>query len=77
MLEIQSISQTASIVPDESYDPLTDEDLARIKKTAKWGKALHDMLGLTACEDALPLIIHPIILLSMIQEISGFRISVL
>lgn len=76
MLEIQSVSQVASIVPDESYDPLTDKELADIKKTAKWGKVLHDMLGLTECNDALPLIIHPRILLSMIQEISEFRRSV-
>lgn len=73
MLEIQSISQIASIAPDESYDPLTDKELADIKKTAKWGKALHDTLGLTECKDALPLIIHPEILLSMIQEISDNR----
>jgi len=71
-IEIYSVSQAAEVVEIGDYPPLSDEQLDELIDWAKYGLALHGLLGFPD-DDPLPVHIHPKTILAMVQEIQVGR----
>lgn len=72
-LQIISVSEEAEKVDIPDYPSISNEGLDNLEHVMRYGLALHQLTGIKSTERALPLHIHPITILSMIQEIRRSR----
>lgn len=72
-LEIILVSDKAKQIDLPECPPLTVESLEQIENTMRKGLVLHKFMGIKPRERALPLHIHPHIILALIQEVRRSR----
>lgn len=72
-LEIILVSDKAKQIKLPKCPPLTEKDLEQIENTMRKGLVLHKFMGIKPKERALPLHVHPTVILSLIQEVRRSR----
>jgi hypothetical protein len=72
-LEITLVSDLVKQIELPKCPPLSEEGLLNLEKVMRKGLVLHECMGITPNERALPLHIHPTVILALIQEVRRSR----
>lgn len=72
-LVVCTVSELAQQTELPQVPPISEDGLTQLERVMRYGLAMHNALGIAPQECALPLHIHPITILSLVQEISHGR----